>query len=249
MSKDDNEAKSIFEHLHDLRNKIFIALGAFIVGSTIAHIFNTEITAFLLKPIGQQHLIFLSPIEPLIFIFKIDLVAGFIISFPIIIWSFFSYITPALPKKIKKFVIFFYVTSTALVLLGLAYAFFVTIPLSLKFLFSITIPGIENSFSVEKYLSFFVTQAVIVMAVFQVPILIIGGVSLGAFKTKFLASKRRLIYIILIIALAIITPTTDIFSLIIILFPCLVIFEVSLLGGKFVEFLKKKNQEELKKLP
>lgn len=236
-----NESKSVLEHVGELRNKIFIALGAFVVGAIISHIFNAEIIAFLLKPAGSQNLIFLSPLEPLFFIFKIDFIGGFILSFPVIIWCIFSYITPALPKRIGSIVVLFYVTSTLLLFLGLLYAFFVTIPLSLKFLFSISIPGIENNFSVEAYLSFFITQAIIIMAVFQTPILIIGGISIGVIKTKMFANKRRIIYIVLLIALAIITPTTDVFSLGIIFIPCLVIFEISLLGGRIVEFLKSRK--------
>lgn len=236
-----NEPKSILDHVGELRKKIFIALGAFVVGAIISHIFNAEIIAFLLKPAGSQNLIFLSPLEPLFFIFKIDFIGGFIISFPVIIWCIFSYITPALPKRIGGVVILFYVTSTILLFLGLFYALFVTIPLSLKFLFSISIPGIENNFSVEAYLSFFITQAIIIMSVFQVPILIIGGISLGVIKTKMFANKRRIIYLVLLIALAIITPTTDVFSLGIVFVPCLVIFEISLIGGKIVEFLKSRK--------
>lgn len=239
-----HETKSVLEHVGDLRKKLLIALGAFIVGAIIAHIFHSEIIAFLLKPAGNQHLIFLSPLEPLIFIFKIDFIGGFIISFPIIIWCLFSYISPALSKRISNIIVFFYITSTFLVFAGLLYAFFIMIPISLKFLFSITIPGIDNNFSVERYLSFFITQSVIIMAVFQVPILIIGGVYTGLLKTKILANKRRYIYLILLIALAIITPTSDIFSLSVIFIPCLVIFEVSLLGGKIIEKLKRKKQND-----
>lgn len=236
-----NEPQSVFEHVGELRKKIFIVLGAFILGSTISHLFNEEIIAFLLKPTGNQHLIFLSPLEPLFFIFKIDFIGGFIVSFPIIIWAIFSYITPALPQRLGRFVVLFYMTSTFLLFLGLIYAFFITIPLSLKFLLSITIPGIENTFSAEEYINFFITQTIIIMGIFQVPILIIGGIALGLIQTKIFANRRRIIYLVLLIALAIITPTTDIFSLGIIFIPCLIIFEISLLGGKIIERLKKRK--------
>ena len=239
-----HEAKSVLEHVGELRKKLLIALGAFVVGAIVAHIFNKEIIAFLLQPAGSQHLIFLSPVEPFFFIFKIDFIAGIIIAFPFIIWCLFSYITPALSKRINTLLSFFYIVSTLLLFAGLFYAFFVTIPFSLKFLFSITIPGIENNFSMEKYLGFFTAQALIITAVFQIPILIIGGIYLGAFKTKLLTTKRRYIYLILIIALAILTPTADIFNLGIVFIPCLVIFEVSLIGGKIVEFLKRKKEKD-----
>jgi len=243
--KEATETKSIFEHIGDLRKKLLIALLAFIVGAVISHIYNVEIIAFLLKPAGGQHLIFLSPLEPFLFIFKIDCIGGIVIAFPVILWSLLSYISPVLSKKTNKLVIFFFITSFILLLLSLVYAFLVTIPITLKFLFSINIVGIENNFSVEKYLSFFITQAFIIMIVFQIPILIVGGIYLGILKTKFLANKRRIIYMILLVALAIITPTADVFSLAIIFIPCLAIFEVSLIGGKIVEKIKKKNKEKL----
>jgi sec-independent protein translocase protein TatC len=237
-----HEAKSVLEHVGELRKKLLIALGAFIVGAIIAHIFNKEIIDFLLKPAGSQNLIFLSPLEPFFFIFKIDFIAGIIIAFPFIVWCLFSYITPALSKRVTTLLFFFYITSTLLLFAGLFYAFFITIPFSLKFLFSITISGIENNFSVERYLSFFISQALIITAVFQVPILVIGGIYLNAFKTKLLANKRRYVYLVLLIALAVFTPTADIFNLGIVFIPCIVIFEISLIGGKIVEFLRKRKE-------
>jgi len=238
-SLEHHEPKSVLEHVGDLRRKLLIALLVFVIGAIISHIYNAEIIAFLLKPAGGQNLIFLSPLEPFFFIFKIDCIGGFIITFPIIIWLLLTYINPALSKKVSKLVGFFFITSTFLLFAGLLYAFFVTIPISLKFLFSISVAGIENTFSVEKYLGFLISQAFIIMVVFQVPILIIGGIYAGILKTKMLANKRRIIYMILLVALAIITPTADIFSLAVIFIPCLAIFEVSLLGGKIVERIKK----------
>lgn len=235
------EAKSIFEHIGELRNRILVALGFFIVGVSVAHVFHEAITAFLLKSAGGQHLIFLSPLEPFFFIFKIDFLAGILIAFPAIGWCLLSYIAPALPKRITSLLIFFYITSTVLLAIGLWYAFWFTIPLTLKFLFSITIPGIQNQISAQSYVSFFIAQALIIAVIFQVPILVIGGIYLGALKTKVLANKRRYIYLVITIALAVITPTTDIFSLCVVLIPCLAIFEVSLIGGKIVEALKKKK--------
>jgi len=232
------EEQSISEHVAELRKKILIALIVFATGVIISHIFNSEIINFLLEPASNQNLIFLSPLEPLFFIFQIDFIGGVIFSFPVILWLLFSYVSPALSDKINRKIIFFYITSTLLLIFGLAYALFVAAPISLKFLFSITIPGIENSFSVQKYLSFFIAQAMIVMMVFQAPIIIIGGVYLGMLETRLLTTKRKHIYIGLIIALAIITPTTDIFSLAILFIPCVIIFEISLIGARLIEKIK-----------
>ncbi|MCX6754619.1 MAG: twin-arginine translocase subunit TatC [Candidatus Nomurabacteria bacterium] len=242
------EEKSIFEHIGELRKRIFIVIGAITLGTIIAHIFNKEIVAFVLRPATGQHLIFLSPLESLFFIFKIDITTGIIIAFPVIVWTLFSFITPALPRKITKLLVLFFVTSIFLLILGLFYAFLVTIPFSLKFLFSIVVPGIENQISAESYISFFITQALIIALIFQVPIFITGGIYLRFFKTKTLSKKRRYIYLIITIALAVITPTVDIFNLIIVLVPCLAIFEVSLIGGKIVEMMHKKEKLEIEQI-
>ncbi len=82
-----------------------------------------------------------------------------------------------------------------------------------------------------------------VIIVFQIPIVIIGGISLGILKTKLLALKRKYIYVGLMIALAIITPTTDLFSLAILFIPCVIIFEISLIVGKVVEKINKQKIE------
>jgi sec-independent protein translocase protein TatC len=233
--------KSVFDHISELRKKIFIALIAFVVGAIIAHIFHKEIIAFLLQPTDGQNLIFLSPLEPLFFIFKIDCITGIVISFPVIIWCILSYITPAFSKRNANLLIFFFIISILLLITSLLYAFLVTIPVSLKFLFSIVIYGIQNQISAQSYINFYIAQTLIIMIIFQVPILIIGGINLKAFKIETLAKKRGYIYTAITIALAIITPTVDIFSLLIVLIPCLIIFEISLIGGKIVEFLKRKK--------
>jgi len=237
----NNETKSVFEHIGDLRKKLLIALGAFVFGVIFAHIFHEKIINFLLEPIGNQNLIFLSPLEPLFFIFKIDLIGGLIITFPIIILVFFSYINPTLSRKASKNFIIFYILSIILIATGIFYSLLVTIPISLKFLFSINVPGIENQFSAKSYIDFFIAQILIVSIIFQLPIIIIGGIKIGILKTKTLSKKRNYAYLIITIALAIITPTIDIFSLIIVLLPCILIFEISLIGGKLVEKLKRKN--------
>lgn len=242
MNDAENAPKSILEHVGELRKKIFIAVTAVVLGTVLGHILHKKIISLLLLPIGENKLIFLSPLEPLIFILKIDIIFGIIVSFPVLIWCIFSYIKPILPQKTASLVSIFYISSFFLLLLGFLYSFFITIPISLKFLFSIVIPGIENQFSAQSYISFFITQALIIMGVFQIPIIIVGGIKFGILKTKTLSSKRRFIYLILAIALAILTPTSDIFSLLIVLIPCLVIFEGSLIVGKVFEYAQRRKK-------
>lgn len=242
MAYSPHETKTVLAHLAELRTKIFIAIVALIIGCVIAHIYHQEIIHYILRPTGDQHLIFLSPLDPLFFILKIDLLAGIIVAFPVLIWCFFSYIKPALPKHSRVILLVVTAVSALLIIGGLYYAYFITVPLTLKFLLSITIPGIESTITAANYLQFFLTQAIIIMLIFQIPIVIVAGFSLGIFTVKGLSAKRRYIYLIATIALAIITPTTDMFSLGIMLLPMVAIFELSLIVGRIMDVIKKKKQ-------
>ncbi len=235
------ETRSVAEHIGELRTKLLIAVGAAIAGAIVTHYFHTQIIAFLLRPIGSQELVFLSPLEPLLFILKIDVIGGVLIAFPIIIWCLFSFIAPAIAHKTRKLLVTFCLFSLLLLIIGLLYAFLVTIPLSLKFLSSITIEGIRNQISAQSYIGFFISQALIIAGIFQIPILIIGGTYLRILRTAFIKNKRRYIYLGAIIGLAVITPTTDLFSLAIVLVPCLAIFEVSLIGARIVERVRARS--------
>jgi sec-independent protein translocase protein TatC len=240
FQKNQNSDLSILDHIIELRGKLFISIIAIIIGSSIAHYFHEQIIGFILKPIGEQKLVFLSPLDPLFFILKIDLVVGILIALPVIVWSIFSYIRPVITKKINYIIYTVYISSTLLVLTALSYTYFIIVPLILKFLSSITIPGIESTITAQNYLSFFITQILIITAVFQIPLFIIFGIYIGIFSTKLLRSKRGYIYVGITIGLSILTPTPDVFSLGIILIPTLFIFEVSLIVGRALERLKKK---------
>ncbi len=241
IQKNQNSDLSILEHIIELRNRIILCVLVIIIGSAIAHFFHEQIISFILKPIDGQKLVFLSPLDPLFFILKIDLVVGILISLPIIVWSVFSYIKPIITNKLNYLIHVIYLSSTLLVLTALGYAYFIIVPLILKFLSSITIPGIESAITAQNYLSFFITQILIITLVFQIPLFIILGIYIGVFNTRLLGSKRGYIYVGMTIVLSILTPTPDIFSLGIILIPALFIFEISLIIGRIVEKFKKKK--------
>lgn len=240
-SKHTDQPKSVLEHIGELRRRLFVALLAFIVGAAVAHAYHDRIISYILKPVEGGKLVFLSPLEPLFFILKIDFIAGLVIAFPVIFWCIFSYVKPALPARGRMTLYIASFTSLILLASGLLYAYFVTIPLSLRFLFSIIIPGVENIITMESYLGFFFAQGLIIMLVFQIPIIIMTGLSLGLFSVKWLSKKRRYVYLVGTIALAVLTPTTDVFSLGIVLVPTIVIFEFSLIVGFIRQVLKRKK--------
>lgn len=225
---------TFFDHLAALRSKLLLCFFAVVVGAGIAHAFHVTIIATLLMPVRGQSLVFLSPLDPLVFIFKIDLVAGLLLALPVISWSTLSFLRPAMrPVRWTAFCAVF-TLAAVLLLAGLAYSYLVVVPLTLRFLLSISVAGIGNMLTASSYLSFLLLQLLLMAALFQIPLFILAGVWIGAFDPSALAAKRRYIYVGGLIALAVVTPTTDVFSLGVVAVPALFIFEGSLLAARVV---------------
>ncbi len=224
------------DHLLELRSKVLVCVAAIVVGALVAHYYHEAIIGFLLRPTKNQQLFFLSPLDPLFFILKIDLFGGIILAFPVINWSVLSFIRPAMQKSGWLLLCTLYFMVSILALCGLGYAFFVIIPISLQFLLSINISGIQNMITASSYLDFLLVQSFIIAIIFQIPIFILAGTYMRAFNADVLSSKRRYIYVGGIIALAVITPTVDIFNLLIVAVPAAIIYEGSLLAARFLQW-------------
>jgi sec-independent protein translocase protein TatC len=223
------------DHLRDLRSKILLSLAAVLVGGTVAHAYHEALIAFFLRPIHGQTLIFLSPLEPLLFIFKIDLFVGLILALPVLNWAVFSFLKPAMKQSSWLLFSILYCAAAALILSGLAYAYFVMVPISLGFLLSVRVAGTENMITANNYLKFLIMQSLVIAVIFQIPLFIIAGSYIRAFDVTTLAAKRRYIYVVGLIGLALVTPP-DVFNLCVVAVPAWVIFEGSLLAARLIQW-------------
>lgn len=237
--KPEDIKKDFFEHISDLKSKLILVLGYFVVVTLFAHYFSDEIISVILHPLNKQELIFLTPIQPVLFILKIDFLVGLICTFPILLMSIILYLKPLVSRTFLRVLYIFILISSLLLIFGIWYSYIFIIPISLKFLSSIVITGISNSISAQSYLNFFITQTFIVSAIFQVPLLIWTGIYTRLITVAFLRNRRRYSYLFFTVLVAIITPTTDIFNFIIVLVPALIVFEISIMVGSIIEYFRR----------
>lgn len=222
---------TFWDHLAELRTLLLRSVFAVVIGALVAHIYHETLIALLLQPVRGTELIFLSPLDPLLFILKVDLAAGGILALPVISWIVFSFLKPAVERRHWLRFCLLFGLAAVLLLIGLTYAYLITVPLSLAFLTSISIAGIGNMITASSYLSFLLLQLLLMAVVFQTPLFVLAGVSMGAFSVATLASHRRLIYLAGLIVLAVLTPTTDLVSLGMVTIPAALVFEGSLVAG------------------
>ena len=167
--------------------------------------------------------------------------AGFILSFPYILWEVWKFIGPALYEKEKKNAKFFIFTSSLLFFLGVLFGYFVVIPMSVNFVATFTVSDVvKNQFTLDSYIGMVKTSILASGLFFELPIIIYFLTKLGLVTPEFLRKYWKYAVVIILIVAAIVTPP-DVVSQTIVAIPMLLIYEVSILISKIVVLNKKKE--------
>jgi sec-independent protein translocase protein TatC len=169
------------------------------------------------------------------------ILAGFILSFPYILWEIWKFISPALyanEKKNAKVFIFF---SSLLFFLGVIFGYFVVIPMSINFVSTFTVSEIVlNQFTLDSYIGMVKTSVLASGLFFELPIIIYFLTKLGLVTPTFLRTYRKYAIVLVLVIAAIVTPP-DVVSQTVVAIPMLLIYEASIFISVFVY---KKNLKE-----
>ena len=177
--------------------------------------------------------------------FTIAFVGGFVVAFPYIFWEFWRFIKPALSDKEKRNTggVIFWVS--LLFFGGVAFGYYVLTPFMVNFYFSYSLsPLIEIKPTFSDYLENLIYTTVGIGVLFQMPLLVMILAKIGIVTGKFLRKYRRHAFVIIIIAAAIITPSTDPFSLAIVAIPLYILFEASIILASRINKKQDKQLEE-----
>jgi len=158
----------------------------------------------------------------------ISIVTGFILSFPYILWEIWRFVKPAMHSEERKHSQGGVFISTILFLTGLAFSYFLIVPLTVNFLGTYQVSEeVFNQISLSSYISTVVSVTFAVGVVFELPILVYFLTKIGVLTPDFMKKNRKYMYVILLIVSAIITPP-DMFSQILVVFPLIALYEVSI---------------------
>jgi sec-independent protein translocase protein TatC len=176
--------------------------------------------------------------------FTLAFIGGFIIAFPYIFWEFWRFVRPALSKKELKRTkgVIFWVS--ILFFTGVAFGYFILTPFMVNFYFNYKMSDqivIMPSFS--DYLENLIYTTAGIGILFQMPLLVAVLAKVGFVTARFLRKYRRHAFIIILIAAAIITPSTDPFSLIMVTGPLYLLFEASII---IASRINKRQEKEMK---
>ncbi|MDO4461947.1 MAG: twin-arginine translocase subunit TatC [Bacteroidia bacterium] len=151
-----------------------------------------------------------------------------IIGLPIILWLIFGYISPALYAKEKRIARIMLSAGELLFLMGVAISYFLIFPLALRFLDTYTVSdNVSNMIDMSSYFDLFLVLSILMGVLFQMPILAFILSKIGLINANLMSAYRKHAIIAIVTLNAVITPTTDIFTLALVSLPVFVLYEVS----------------------
>ncbi len=225
-------------HLEEFRRRLIICLAALAIAAFGSFFFSRQILEFLTEPLKRHQevsLYFQTPYEAFLVHVKAALTAGVLFSVPVWMTQLWYFVAPGLYEKERRTIIPLIFISLMLFLTGCAFAYYLVIPAGLDFLLAFGSQTLKPMLTVGPYVSFFLGMILACGALFDFPIVMIGVVKLGIVSADALAKARKLAIVIIFIVAAIVTPSPDPFSQILLAVPLCLFFEISLLICRRIE--------------
>nr|QJH88296.1 tatC [Pterocladia lucida] len=200
---------SIIEHLEELRSRIFIAFISFLIITSICFIYTKDISYLLQQPAFGIKFLQLAPGEYLFASIKIAIYTGLLISSPFTLYQITLFILPGLTKKEASLVIPAISFSIILFFIGIFFSYKILIPSALQFLIQYGSDVVEPIWSFGEYFNFIILLLISTGLAFQIPIIqIILGIYNIVSSKEMLIYWKYIIFISTIIG-AVLTPSTD----------------------------------------
>jgi sec-independent protein translocase protein TatC len=223
------EEATLAEHLEELRQRIFVILGAVAVASIAAFVFHSRILDVLNRPLppGHRQLLATGVAEPFTVSIVVSLYAGLAVSSPVVVWQIWAFFAPAFGPSAERKMLLLVAFAVALAASGLAFGYWILLPRAIHFLTNYDSKHFLHLIKASTYYSFVVTILLGIVVVFQLPLVVLGLVSLGVLTSRTLRKNRRLGYFITA-AVALALPGPDLVTTLLELLPMWVLFEGSI---------------------
>ena len=160
---------------------------------------------------------------------KMAFYVGLLFSSPYIIYVLFRFVSPGLYTEERKYVVRLVSSGYVMFILGTALSYFVVFPLTFRFLGTYSVSeDVENLISLESYMDTFVMLNLMMGIMFELPVICWLLSRFGLISAKFMRLYRKHAIVAILIAAAIITPTSDAFTLLIVAAPIWLLYELSI---------------------
>ncbi len=232
---------NLIGHLEELRRRAIICILTVVACSLFSYFYSDKILAILKRPFPHS-LVFIAPMEPFVITLKIALFGGIALALPMLLLQAWQFTSSGLKEKEKRYLLVYAPFSLLLFLGGASFAYFLVIPIGLRFLLSFGGGSLEPMISINKYLSFITVMILTFGIVFELPLVSLFLVRIGIISPQFLARNRKVAIIAIFVLAAILTPSIDAFTQILMAVPLAILYEVSIWLAKWSLFREAKEK-------
>ena len=240
----DTSSMTFWDHLDELRGMIIRVLVVAIIGASIAFCFKDELFAIVLAPRSSDfityrlmgvepfsiHLMNIGLTEQFMIHLKTAFYAGILLASPYIIYQLFRFVSPALYDNERKYATLLCFSGYLMFMLGTALNYLLIFPLTVKFLGTYQVsPDVANMLTLQSYMDTLLMMNMVMGIVFELPVVswLLG--KMGLINAAMMQSMRKHAVVAILIVAAIITPTTDAFTLFVVALPIWLLYELSIL--------------------
>jgi sec-independent protein translocase protein TatC len=245
-ARPDPDAMTLFEHLSELRRRLIVCIVVFLVAGIATYFAYGPILAGLRQPYCQAlvqlhqirhlsgcRLYITQPLQGFTTRLNVSAYGGIVLGIPVILYELWRFVTPGLKANERRYALPFVVMSVVLFAAGGLVAFFIY-GRALNFLIGASGAHVQTIFTPNSYLSLLGALVLIFGAAFEFPVLLVGLELAGALTSAGLRSFRRWAILLIVIFSAVITPSSDPFSMLALAIPLLVFYEGAIVIGRLL---------------
>ena len=243
MESESGQTMTFWDHLDELRGVIIRALVVTMLAAAVAFVMKDELFAVVLAPrtsdfityrlMGVEpfsiHLMNTGLTEQFMIHLKTAMYAGVLVASPYIIYMLFGFIAPALYDNERRYATLLCTSGYLMFMLGTALNYLLIFPLTLKFLGTYQVSAdVANMLTLQSYMDTLLMMNLVMGIVFELPVVswILG--KMGLINAQMMSTMRRHAVVVILIVAAIITPTTDAFTLFVVALPIWLLYEMSI---------------------
>ena len=233
---------SLVEHLEELRYRIFVCIGTYIILVIVAYFIYRPVLNLMLHPLhrsgrvgsieGSKLQVYLGGIATgFVLRMKTSAFAGLAFALPVILYQLWRFVTPGLEPRERKFALPFVLSAIGLFALG-GYIAFLIMPLGIHWLLGFVAPA-QPLIQLNEYISFVFLLVLAFGISFEFPLLLVSLAGVGILTSRQLSKARRSAILAAFIVAAVATPSQDPISQVVMAVPLYILYELSILVIKY----------------
>jgi sec-independent protein translocase protein TatC len=236
----DTTEAPLTEHLRELRNRIGLALAFVFIVFGVCFAFHEQVFHFLIRPLttsryGEGMQMIFTGLPELFFTYvKLSFLCGLFVGFPVILYQVWRFIAPGLYASEQKVLLPFLVMTPVLFYTGGLFTYYGVMPIAVDFFLQFQTEAIAPMPSVKEYLSFLTKMTFAFGIAFELPVLLLLLAKAGLVTSAQLGHWRRYAVVVIFVVAAILTPPDPV-SQLLLAFPMLLLYEVSVWGAYVME--------------